>query len=275
MNYFLAKLKGQSDEVFKVMSQQNNFHTLPLLENVKNYSPDYKLEDDEWFVLKNFLSLGYSNPIIDQSFNSTNHNQVDVNDYKRVLYMCFKQGNYFLFQKMNPSQFIVKKWLQISETPTLVSNRPIIVISNFLDAIYDKDADFLYFKDLARIKMIFKGIENLYREATDDEVNDFVNNYFIKLKDSFSKDKIKIANRKRIAIVLDRIANMTTAEVRQLVNYTKKYCDISCSRGKFEISSENELKLVLYGIEERYYTTQFSKEKRLANSVLNLDSKVG
>ena len=36
---------------------------------------------------------------------------------------------------------------------------------------------------------------------------------------------------------------------------------------KFEISNDDELKLLLYGIEQRFYTTPFGYEKRLANSV--------
>ncbi|EFA5442641.1 ATP F0F1 synthase synthase, partial [Escherichia coli] len=40
--------------------------------------------------------------------------------------------------------------------------------------------------------------------------------------------------------------------------------------GCFEISCDEELKLLLYGIEERYYTTRFGNEKRLANSIQKL-----
>ena len=35
----------------------------------------------------------------------------------------------------------------------------------------------------------------------------------------------------------------------------------------FEISDDDSLKLLIYGIEQRFYTTQFGQEKRLANSV--------
>ena len=39
---------------------------------------------------------------------------------------------------------------------------------------------------------------------------------------------------------------------------------------KFEISSEQNLKMLLYGIEQRFYTTLIGDEKRLANSVISL-----
>ena len=35
----------------------------------------------------------------------------------------------------------------------------------------------------------------------------------------------------------------------------------------FTINNENEMKYLLWGIEQRYYTTPITKEKRVANSV--------
>jgi hypothetical protein len=35
----------------------------------------------------------------------------------------------------------------------------------------------------------------------------------------------------------------------------------------FLSSSDDELKFLLYGIEQRFYTTMFGQEKRLANSI--------
>jgi hypothetical protein len=35
----------------------------------------------------------------------------------------------------------------------------------------------------------------------------------------------------------------------------------------FSISNEEDLKKLLYGIEQRYYTTKVGNEKRLANSI--------
>ena len=43
------------------------------------------------------------------------------------------------------------------------------------------------------------------------------------------------------------------------------------SENSFEVGSENELKMLLYGIEQRFYTTPVGGEKRLANSVITLN----
>lgn len=68
--------------------------------------------------------------------------------------------------------------------------------------------------------------------------------------------------------------SMSEEQRSSLIGYILDYCKdnirLSEDGQKFELSSDNELKLVLYGIEERFYTTQHSKQKRLANSVQTL-----
>jgi hypothetical protein len=59
-------------------------------------------------------------------------------------------------------------------------------------------SDILYFRDLSKIKPIFNGIENLFREATDTEVGEFLNKDFICLSENYSVESVKTMNRKRI-----------------------------------------------------------------------------
>jgi hypothetical protein len=59
-----------------------------------------------------------------------------------------------------------------------------------------------------------------------------------------------------------------------MLSYVHRYCDKKLTfdgiNKKFEIKSDEELKLLLYGIEQRFYTTALSNQKRLANSVIDL-----
>ena len=48
-----------------------------------------------------------------------------------------------------------------------------IIINDIPDAVYIKSEDTLYFQRLETISPIFKGIEKLYREATQEEVDRF------------------------------------------------------------------------------------------------------
>ena len=154
-----------------------------------------------------------------------------------------------------------------------MENEPIIVINNFADAIYKKDEDNLYFKKLTSVTSIFKGIEELYKEATQEETESFLENDFIKLDDNYSADKVKTANRKRIAMAMETLNRFSTEEKHSIFVYIKDYCEdlnFDENDSNFTITNEDDLKKLLYGIEQRYYTTPLGNERRLANSIITL-----
>jgi len=271
MNYLLAKLKGRTNEFLKVIASTNDILEVVDLTNTQNYAPEYRLEDNEWFKLDNFLPRGYTNGLIEHTFSGTTFNQITADKYEGIKYLCCKQSNLYLFQKMATNQLLSKKWFRITDSPTLQTNKPIVVINEWIDAIYDKDSDTLYFKDIVKIKEMFSGIENLYRTATQTEVNTFLSQSFISLCTSFTMGSVKVANRRRIAMALDTLNSFTANEVVQVVSYTKSYCtNVPTNGNMFVIETEEHLKLVLFGIEQRYYTTNIRPEKRLANSILEI-----
>ncbi|WP_121626783.1 hypothetical protein [Poseidonibacter antarcticus] len=271
MNYLLAKIKGRGDNFLKVIATRDSIFEVPDLSNNENYAPTYKLDDDEWFRLDNFLGRTFRNGLIERTFSGTNHNQILPIQYKDIIYLCCKQDNLFLFQKLSQTQLLSKKWLHISDSPSLQRDKPIIVINDWIDAIYNKDEDILYFKDIVKIKQMFNGIGDLYREATQVEVNTFLNKDFISLGNNFTSASVKVANRRRIAMALDTLSRFTDDEVIQICDYTQSYCvDLNISNNTFVIETEDHLKLVLFGIEQRYYTTLIGTEKRLANSILEM-----
>ena len=118
---------------------------------------------------------------------------------------------------------------------------------------------------------MFKNIGDLYREATQDETEAFLRRDFITPIDGFDANSVKTANRKRIALALDTLNGFTADSKRKVFGYIKKYCPhLNYANDSFSISNEDELKQLLYGIEQRYYTTLVGNEKRLANSVITL-----
>ena len=72
---------------------------------------------------------------------------------------------------MSSTRLVRKKWFSISGAPRLEVDNPIIILNNSADAVYNISLDKLYFRKLETIKSMFKGIEELYREATQEEVD--------------------------------------------------------------------------------------------------------
>ena len=145
------------------------------------------------------------------------------------------------------------------------ADRREIVINTIPDAIYNKTTDVLYFKRLESITSIFRGIDQLYKEATEEETTQFLANDFIQLKQDYNASKVKTANRKRIALAQKTLESLDADSRRNIFTYIGEYCpELKVSETSFEIGDEEELKMLLYGIEQRFYTTIVGGEKRIA-----------
>jgi hypothetical protein len=271
MNHLVAKTKGREEKIYKILSDQFVFELPNDLDNPKNYNSDYKLEDDEWFHIPNFSNEDYCIDFLKKEFISTDYDQIGTIDINNLHFLCSYQTGIYFFQKITPSLIVKKKWFKISGEPVIEDQSPIIVINEIPDAIYIKSEDTLYFKNISAITSIFKGIIELYKEATQQETEDFLKSDFLKLEENYDALKVKTANRKRIALAMETLKEFTPRQKSTIYSYIKEYCSEKLSfdedDSKFKIKNEDELKHLLWGIEQRYYTTPVGKEKRVANSV--------
>lgn len=271
MNHLLAKKTGRNGEYVKMISDEDIFNLPDDLDNPHEYDTDYNLEDDEWFAIENFSETDFCIDLLIEDFNSAEYNQIVLADYKRLKYLCsYQDDQYYHFQKLSRSQTIRRKWFTISNVPEIQNDNPIIILKELPDAIYDSEEDILYFKKLTSITTIFPGIGNLYREATQEDTEQFLENEFINLTDEYDASKVKKANRKRIAMAMDTFNAFNQQQRESIYDYIKEYCndlEFSDDDRNFNIGSEENLKQLMYGIEQRYYTTPIGNEKRLANSI--------
>lgn len=113
-------------------------------------------------------------------------------------------------------------------------------------------------------------MDQLYREATEDETDKFLHNSFIALKHDFSLRQVKTANRKRIALASDTLSRLQEPEREQIFSYTKEYCpQLKYTDDAFEIKDEEDLKMLLYGIEQRFYKADKGEENAAASDDIN------
>lgn len=277
MNYLIAKKKRTNNTYYLVLSDEERIFEIPnSLVNIKNYDTNYKLEDDEWFGIQNFNNTAYSIPLLSQEFNSAEYHQIVNGQYQFVKFFCsYQNEEYYCFQKFLYSNIISKKWVSLSGEPMIKANEPILIIKSIPDAIYKKSNNTLYFKSLSDVKSIFPEIVVLYKEATDDETEEFLNSDFINLENGFDKTRVNTANRKRISMAIETLSNLEEGQRTQIHSYIKNYCpelEFSEEDKTFKIGNEEHLKNLIFGIEQRFYTTLVGQEKRLANSVSKLNN---
>lgn len=259
-----------------MISDQSLFDVVTVdLNTCVPYNPDHNLDEDSWFKLEGFSQKAFCIELLKKDFNSKDYFDLTKGNFSKIAYLFAVQGDDFYFQKITPSLFVKRKTIVFGEAAELEKSQTRLVINTLPDAVYFKVSDTLIFKNLATISSIFKGIDELYKEATKEEVEQFLDESFIELTNDYNVETVSKPNRKRIGLAMATLEVMSADDKANMLDYIDGYCGeqklkFDKANQKFEISNDDELKLLLYGIEQRFYTTPFGQEKRLANSVVTL-----
>jgi len=182
MNYLIAKVNDRKEKYRTVIADNTVFYSLPInLKNHYEYTPAYKLEDDEWYSVSNFSKKDFCIELIKDKFDTTPYKLLTKADPCNVTYLCaFQDDTVYYFQRVFKHSVLErKKILILGDEIAVKETHKQIVLSGNADAIYIIEEDTLYFRKLETIAPIFVGIEVLYREATKEEVADFLEQEFI------------------------------------------------------------------------------------------------
>lgn len=277
MDHVLAKVRGpRKKPFFKLVSDYTLFDAVAIdVAGCVEYNPDHNLDEDAWFKIEEFSKQSFCIDLIQSDFDSKDYDDLTREQFAKIAYLFSVQGADFYFQKITPSLFIRRKTVSFGEAATVEESGIRLVVNSQPDAIYLRTSDMLVFRNLATISNIFKGIDELFKEATKEQVEEFLDESFIKLSNDYNVGRVSKLNRKRIALARATLEAMSEDNKSDMLSYIDGYCEqklkLDKETNKFQISTDDELKLLLYGIEQRFYTTPFGQERRLANSVQALD----
>lgn len=268
MNHVIAKVKDRKNKYRKILSDKEIFNTE--IDEYINYSPMTLLEDGQWYRLDKFSESEYCIDLLKQEWNSTQYDSLSYIDINKIDYICsYQDENLFYFQRVYKNSILKgKSFLSLGDNIQLETKKNVLIINESPDAIYIKNQDCLFFKKLEKIAIIFKGIDVLYREATQEEVEKFLDKKIVSLESDYTSAKVGKLNRHRIAMALDTLDRLDEKQQKELFSYTNIYYPTLKYNGtSFVINGEEDLKNLLYGIEQRFYTTPITNEKRVANSI--------
>ena len=274
MNTICVKLRMRehTNKYRKMLSTNENIFSeiSELIVTSQPYTPGGLLEDGEWFKIINASQQFYAGDIISKDIETVDFDSLSKADFSKIDFLFVINESTIYFQNVSKSKLVSKKKIgSFGEGFQYQGNCEEIIINDYPDAVYCKNTDTLYFKKLEPIVGIFKGIDELYREATDGETEQFLQNDFVVLRNEYDASKVKTANRKRIALAMKTLSALNTEEKTNIFQYIGEYCpDLKTENNAFLVGSEDELKMVLFGIEQRFYTTPVGDEKRIANSVI-------
>ena len=276
MDNICVKLKQREKDKYRKLLSINDSLYAPFTisaDMVSTYTPGALLEDGEWFCIHEMSQKEFCIDILKADYSSVDFRTLDRGDFTKIDFLFIVTENHIVFQNISKAKLLSKRCIfALGEGYQYQDDCSEIVINDIPDAIYDKANDALYFRRLESITSIFRGIDQLYREATDEETTQFLNNEFINLKDGYSTASVKTANRKRIALAMKTLNALNDNDRKNIFAYIGDYCpELQVSEDSFEVGTEEDMKKLLFGIEQRFYTTPVGGEKRIANSVIPLN----
>lgn len=237
------------------------------------YTAGAVLEEEEWFYVSEASNQEYALDIFHKNYASVDFDSLDSNDFAKIDFVFTEINGDLFIQNISKSKLVSQKHIiRFGEKFEYHNDCNDIVINKLPDAIYRKETDVLYFRKLESITSIFNGIDQLYKEATKDETEQFLSSDFITLKEGYSSSDVKTANRKRIALAQKILSELNEPDKKSIFLYIEEYCPhLKTSEKTFQVGTEDELKILLFGIEQRFYTTPVGREQRIANSVISLN----
>lgn len=272
--YVKIRQRGKESKYRKLLSTDQDIYPAreELIQDSVPYSAKTLLGEGEWYYIEEFSKTDFSIDIVRERSDSVDFDKFAAKDFGKIAYVFVEEGDELYFQNITRSKLIRhKRIVHMGEEFKYDEGGMAITLNEWPDAIYAAEEDRLYFRKLTSVTKIFTNIDQLYREATEDETKSFLDRNFITLKSDFSSEQVKTANRKRIALAEDTLSCLEQSEQEEIFSYIGEYCpDLKCADGSFEVENEVDLKMLLFGIEQRFYTTPVGNEKRIANSVIAL-----
>jgi len=269
----MVKTKGGGSAVRKMLSEDSEIFDRPNdLEQNVGYNSDTLLEESQWYSISEFSKSRYCHDFMRKRSPSVDYDSIG-NDHMEIIFICGIQGDMYYFQRTTSSKQVLKKglvrigseWRYQPVTTSIAINEP-------PQAIYDSAIDTLYFHELSKISAIFPGINDLFREATNDEVKEFLGLSFMH-SNGFAVEDVGIENRRRVVKALSALKTLSEDDRNRMIEYIRRYCPELAYGDGVRISNDGDLKKVLYGLQERYHTTPIGNERRVANSITPMNGK--
>lgn len=272
MNYLLARISDRRNGIRCVLANVEVYAVPDTLNSAIQYAADDSLEDGEWFYLDAFSDREYCLDILKTPINGAALQTINDAELEMITFLLSSQDDgYVYFQRVTKAQVLRKKRICFGDTVTFQQNSREIVINPVPDAIYSATENRLYFQKLSAITSIFRGIDQIYKEATEDETNAFLTSDFIVTTGKFDASCVKKPNRKRIALATEAMESYDDEQKSAVFSSIRTYYpSIINDDNTFRVNSEEDLTYLLYGIMQRFYTTADGREKRIASAVRSL-----
>lgn len=240
------------------------------------YSTTSTLDDDQWFYIDSLADKKIKNPLeICSIANSNDWVQIEPKEYSLIRFLAvIDKVNSRAFYQRIPSSVLIKKpilnLLGLNDQPK-ITHDPIILLNELPDAVFDEKTGKLYFRDLSKLTKIFIGIDQLFKEATEEDVSNFVNSNIFSTNSNFEIKKVTTPVRKKITNVQSRYESFSPDQKLEFIANAKQYLThINFQNGKFLITNNEDVRDLADALDQKFHETPITKEPRRTQSYRSL-----
>ncbi len=186
----------------------------------------------------------------------------------RVIYSF--DGQKLVFKRIPGSKRINEnRIISVDGEPRITDTTSVIAIDDTVDAVYHVPSKKFYFTDFQAAKHVFGTLEVYYRSATQNEVDEWLDEGMFDIDSQFDTFAISTPNRKRIALARDELKiDITDAEIKERI---LSYAGLHAPRmlvvnGKFNIKKNSDLTEALRFITGAYYRNEITGDLMVAGT---------
>lgn len=244
------------------------------LSDTMRYDPNNQVAH-QWFRIENLSQTDYFNNVFNDVIDAGELQTINVDQLDDIKFFAYYSNRKFYIQRMLVGCYIKKAgFWTCGGTIQFSNDNKMVTINPISDGIYDFEHDTLYFQELNRLYKVFPNIKNKYVNGTADTVSNFLANGMISLSDDFSGEKVSLSNRKRISEIAPTYNRYTDAQKSELKQYIHQYSDgeleFDQERQTFNIHNDIELRLLLFGMQMRFYKQPLTTDVQVATSTTSI-----
>lgn len=279
MGTYIAKIKGNNDQWYKMAAQVTNddYSRLPL-DDALLYDANNTMSD-QWFKLADFNNYDAFLRMLDLNFDAVDLEDLSRAQYDQIEFIAYYDDSKYYIQNVTKGSYLEKKWFSFDgQVMSFETKDNLIYINSIPHCVYNQIDHSLYFMNISKAFAIFSGLRLDYRQATNEEVTDFLNSDIINVV-NFDCSKVGLSNRKRINAIKriyegyepdekDRLKKYIHDSVGEVLGYNAR-------TKQFTIDSDSKLRVLLMGIQQRFYIPPLNEEVQVATNTTSLANLLG
>lgn len=280
MGCFIAKLKGEDNRWYKLADQENNedYESIDLAEAIE-YDPN-NTEAGQWFYVPDFNNKDGFLPLLDLDFDVVDLDSLSNEQFAshNIDFIAFYDAHRYFIQKFTKGNFLKKKWFAWNgDAVQYFEEDGLIYLNPTPNCIYDNQSHRIYFMDISKAYTLFADLKLDYKEATEAETTQMLQLDIIQT-DGFDASGVGVSNRKRITSILAKYNQYEPEKKATLKRYIRDTVGDNLPfdevTGKFIVNNDSHLRLLLYGIQQRFYQPPLEDEVQVATSTTGISKLI-